>query len=624
MILLPRPISKIMRLLKVVALCLILFPFKSFALTPSEQRAIDQSIQIEQRLQRERQDVIKQKEITEIDNIGQSKKRLSTSDSKGSLVDNGDCRKIDKIKIENNYKISSKTLKKYFIQKYEGKCITKTDLKNLKDSISNFYFEKGYISARVYFNAEEILQGVLKIVIEEGRIEEINIQDSSILNNELPYRQNFQRFSAFPFLKEEVLNLRDIEQGLDQINRLSSNNATMNIESGKDPGYSKIVVDNRVGHLTNITLSRDNSGNQSTGKFKNKLTLNQDNLLGINDNIYLNYSNSDYKNKKDKYSRSFYSAISIPFGYYTLGGSYSHSEYLITTVGDVTTLRSSGNTENKTFYVDRVLNRGKKHKISLKLELDNSDTDTYLEDTYLPINSRRITSANLYLNNTFYTKTGSIYIQPYYGRGLKIMNALSDGPDLSKNSPKAQYEYYGLYGSINRSFKIPKFKIPLSHHLTFDSRYSKDSLYSNKQFGIGGRYSVRGFEESQVTGDSGYYIRNDLKVNSSYLVPKSIEGSKLFGHKIFNKNSLNGFLSRTNLGVFYDYGYARSKIVDEDSDEGHMSGVGAKLDYLGRYINWSIIYSKGLHSPNFLRNIDKISKDGESIYLNMSLKFSLF
>ena len=612
------------KLVLLLTLVVILYPSLVFALNADQQKAIDQNIRNEQLLQRERQNIIQQKEIKEIDNIGKTKKRGGKIGLDNDFIDNGACKKISKFIIKKNTKISSKYIQKKFIKKHLGKCLIKTKLKKIKDNINNLYFKKGYISARVYYDPKRIFQGILEIVIEEGKIEEIELRDDSKLNDKLSYRRFSQKTLAFPFLKKRVLNLRDIEQGLDQINRLSSNNATMGIEAGKEVGYSKVIINNKVGHLTNINFSNDNSGNVSTGRYKNKLTINQDNLLGMNDNIYINHSSSNNEDKNTKYSKSTYMTGSIPLGYYTLGGSYSHSKYLMTTIGNVQTFKSSGNTETKSFYLDKVLNRGKKHKISLKAELERSDSDNYIEDTYVPVNSRRLTTANIYLNNTFYTKTGSIYLQPSYSKGLKTMGALKDSSTLQQKDAKAQFEYYGLYGVINNNFNIPKIKVPFNHQLTFDSKYSNDSLYSTKQFGIGGRYTVRGFEESQLTGDSGYYIKNDLKINSLYLFPEKLKESNIFNFGLAKKISFNNFLSKTSLGVFYDYGYARSKVIDEAADEGYMSGTGATINYAGQYLKWDLTYAKGLHSPKFLKNIDEIEEDNESIYFNLSLKLSLF
>ena len=55
-----------------------------------------------------------------------------------------------------------------------------------------------------------------------------------------------------------------------------------------------------------------------------------------------------------------------------------------------------------------------------------------------------------------------------------------------------------------------------------------------------------------------------------------------------------------------------------------ISGTGATINYAGQYLKWDLTYAKGLHSPKFLKNIDEIEEDNESIYFNLSLKLSLF
>lgn len=53
-----------------------------------------------------------------------------------------------------------------------------------------------------------------------------------------------QFLTIFPGVKGSVLQLRDIEQGLDQLNRLPSNNATMRIEPGAEAGSSRVLINN--------------------------------------------------------------------------------------------------------------------------------------------------------------------------------------------------------------------------------------------------------------------------------------------------------------------------------------------------------------------------------------------
>ena len=576
--------------------------------------AIRQDIQIQQRNQQEKRSLERSRDLREIDHARKKSMGVETPSASKEFVDDGKCRKIDKFEVSGNQTLN---LTK-FILPNEGKCLTKTDLQNIKKAIENFYIAKGYILVRVYFGLQNIMQEKIEIIIEEGKADTLEIKDDSKINESMSWRRSLQKFFAFGSYNETVVNLRDIEQGLDQMNRLSSNNAKMDIvpstkagESGAVGGYSDVVINNKVKNISKPSVGVNNSGNDNTGRIRETVSLDQDNLIGINDNIYLSHSKSDYRGIDKKYFNSNYAAISIPFTYYTFGGSYSNSNYLTTTRGALATFVSSGTSQSSSYYISRVLSRAKQYKISLKAELNSSGNENYLKDVFLDANSRKLAVAKFSLDNVFYTKYGTIFLQPKYNKGTQLMGALKDKRGLESDTQRAQFNSYGLYGSVSNNFLLPKTNVNLTHNLTFDSQISEDRLFSSEQMNIGGRYTVRGFEESSISGDNGYYIKNDLGVNIAQIMPQIIQES-----------FLASILQKINIGTFYDYGYVRNRIINEESDKGYMSGTGAKLNYNGEYFKADLTYSKGLHSPQFLRNIYHTAEDNESVYLD--IKFGLF
>jgi len=587
-------------------------------LVPEQQASIEQNIFVEQQLKQQREAFVREQKIKELEKIRQQELSENQENPINRVItDNGATKFISSIILENNKVISSTFIYKNFINKYINTHITTTDLKNIKDRITNHYFQKGYISTRVYFDIKEINQGILKIIIEEGRLEQIILTDNSAINEKLNYRRFLQKTFAFGGQKE-VLNLRDIEQGLDQINRLQSNQAQMQVEAGTKPGYSNILVNNNTSFLPSISYEHDNAGSKSTGKYQDKLSLSQDNLIGVNDNLYASYTTTNNRDKNNRYSKSIYVSTSLPFGYYTIGGSYSYSKYLVTTQGFVTSFKSSGATEDRSMYISRLISRGKDYKISFKTELASGDGNNYIENTYIPISSRRLTTLKFSLNSVYYMDNAWFYIDSSYTQGLTAVGALKDEPFLDQATPKAQSRVYNINGVYSRQLTFPKATLPVNYKLTFNAQYSEDTLYSNQQLNIGGRYSVRGFDENQIRGDIGYYILNDISINMGSLVPNYLAKDTLFNSPIIFQKSLNDYLMNMSLGVFYDYGYARSKVIQEISDEGYMSGVGINISYNSKNINWGITYSRGLHSPNFLREEENSLEDKESLYFNIS------
>ena len=82
----------------------------------------------------------------------------------------------------------------------------------------------------------------------EGRLESIEL-DSSAAGVNLT--------TAFPFLKGKLLQLRDLEQGLDQINRLPSNRATMQLVPADEVGGTKVMIFNERGRPIGIRAGTD-------------------------------------------------------------------------------------------------------------------------------------------------------------------------------------------------------------------------------------------------------------------------------------------------------------------------------------------------------------------------------
>lgn len=516
-------------------------------------------------------------------------------------------------------------------------------------------------------------------------------------------RRAMQTFFALPFRIDRVYKMKDYEQGLDQMNRLQSNSVTMDVRPStgatansnintKSQGYSEIILINNQDpenggvstgdRTTFFTAGYNNSGSKSTGESVINLSLSQDNLISISDNIYISYtettnslflssdnkvpdknnpaSKNPFRNKlnyldnddeKLKYSKSLYSSISFPLGYWTLTGGLNYSTYKTTNSGLLTTFNTTGQTTTQTYSLDRVAIRTQKYKLNIGTSLELRDTESYIRDIKSQTGSKKTTSATIYFNNTIYTKLGTIIVKPSYQKGLKWFGAKTDfevygGQNIFKEEPKLQYTLLKLYAYYNTRINAPLFtksevqnpdgtiakdndgkeirtrnKLPISYTLTFDSQYSFDTLYGADRFSVGGEHTIRGYTESTISGENGFYIRNDLRINALHLLPKLITNHKAMNHNsiLLTKESMSSILSKTYVSLFYDYGYVKNK-YSNSSDElynsasGALSGFGIGLNYYGDYLNWSLIYSKSLHSPQYLQTRDELEKENHSIY----------
>lgn len=545
--------------------------------------------EIQRRQQQEMQDMLRQREIDAAKKAQEAAIDFWTPKEQ-DIGETEGCFEIKTMKISGVKKLSAKKVRKE-VGGYLKPCMDKETLQTIQSVVQKMYVDKGYVGARVYFDFTEIKQKHLDIAVDEGFIENI-----FIINNEdektKDYKRNkLQSVTGFPFQKGKVLNLRNIEQGLDQINKLQSNNAVMDIHPGDKEGGSVIIINNNKGNTTQLSAGYDNSGAESTGLYKGNISLSQDNLISLNDNLFINASSTLWNNRDLRYSDAYTASLRIPFGYWTISDSFSYSKYLTTTEGMLSSFESTGESASNTFSVERMLFRGKTYKLSLGTQLAVKDNKNYLEDVFLDTSSRLITVGSLYLTGTYYSRFGSFFSKLTYNKGLDIFGSKKDEA-LQTGQPKAQFDSFNFYLNYSKDF----WKVNYTNSV--DIQYSADDLFSSEQMLIGGEGTIRGFKEGSISGEKGFYTRNDLRLSVAEFLGSS------------NNPAVTKILTQTYLGAFIDYGYVKPQTF---GGSGTLAGAGAKISYYGNNLNGSFGYAKAIAKPDYFED------EGHVFYFNISL-----
>jgi len=502
----------------------------------------------------------------------------------------------------------SKRQKKKITSPFLGKCFDGSVLGNLVQKTNAMYSSLGFATTQVTVPKQNVVSGNLKLEITEGKIEDIILNDNK-------FTDKMHEFTAFGFKKGKVLDMDDINQGIYQINRLSSNNAKMRIEPGKEAGTSKVVINNEKKFPVSAKLGYDNLGNEFTGIRRTNFSSTIDNLFFLNDQINLSYNQNldDPSNEKDL--RSFSGGISVPFTYNTLSYNYSRTKFRGQNAGINGPLKLTGYSNSNNVAIDRTLLNNTEYRISTNLSLTAKETASYLNDSKIETSERKLTIGSLSFAISKYFKNGAtLYLKPQYNRGLKLLNAKQDEQGLSADIPRAQFQLYKLYASLSKRFQIPKINAPVTLSTEMDSQISKNTLFGSEQFSVGGYYSVRGFRENFITGDHGYYFRNKASFNLGQILAPVLtkkEGDKK-DDSFISKNSYH--LYKISMEPFYDYGYAKTKY---NGDSGRLSGAGLKTIFSSKYFDASLTYSWALQRSNLITAEDKENK---MLYFELSAK----
>lgn len=389
-------------------------------------------------------------------------------------------------------------------------CMGVGQINHLLATITALYVDAGYIASRPYLSSAPAAGQSLDIVVDEGYVESIELADQS-----LPVSLG----GAFPGMLGKPLNLRDLEQGLDQLNRLRSVDLTADISPGTEPGASRIILRSRTSGQSRwaLGLGADNLGSASTGRDRDTLSLSLDSPLELNDS--LNLSASDTLNHGDRYSRNASLYYAIPYGYWTYSVFASHAEYRAPFKLPSVTFHSTGITDQLSLRADRVLWRDQSHQLSANLQLAHKDVDSYLENVRLGIQSPTLTVAEAGLN-LFWLNSAVWNLDINYAQGLRWLGADDDANRQVSNQPKAQFRKYraGLSQWRNGQFGQQAWQ----WQSQFNVQYSPDPLPAVEQLLGTDDSAVRGYRVNSASGASGAIWRNTLRLPLKSNLPMQV------------------------------------------------------------------------------------------------------
>jgi hemolysin activation/secretion protein len=233
-------------------------------------------------------------------------------------------------------------------------------------------------SQRSWSTLEDLRSGVLEVTVVEGKIERFEVTGGS-------ERAQWVR-GAFPASPGDLLNLRDLEQGIDQINSLAANNAKLDLRPGSQPGQTVVVVENPARFPVHLYTSLDNSGTRATGTDNASATVSFDSLLGLNELISLTKRQSVLPERWDHKSDSTGLRAVLPFGYNTFSVDASESNYRnVLRLPSGQFLASEGTTISKSFTADRVVYRDQASRISLSARVGTQSSRNWLGGEYLTL-----------------------------------------------------------------------------------------------------------------------------------------------------------------------------------------------------------------------------------------------
>lgn len=436
------------------------------------------------------------------------------------------------------------------LEEFSNQCLGQESIGILLQRVSAVYADRGYITSRAYVPAQDVSGGKLLIEVLEGRIEAFLYQQVDTGGDPRPGKTRKVK-GAFPAQVGDVFQLRDIEHGLEQMNRLRSSQASANLIAGQAPGTSQIVITEQKVDPVRGSVGIDNLGDEATGETRLRFALEVDDLLQLNDSLFLSYSGS-------RNSNALAFNVSVPYRKWLFSASGSYSESL-SPVSQFSDLLSQ--TANVNLTAERNLLRSARAKVSAYLTASSYWNERYINIAALSPQHR--SAVRLGLRNEYRSEKYVLYGDTSLSFGAKFLDADWDPDVQTPGAPRAGFEKIETRLTYVRPFENGRQLMAV-----FTGQHADSVLFSNEQLSIGGWGSVRGFANNAAAGDTGGYLRTELSFPSK---PLDIRN---WGQSLSEANIWNP-LKQAHGGirpfVFADLGYVRSRLTKEGTT---MAGVG--------------------------------------------------
>ena len=390
-------------------------------------------------------------------------------------------------------------------------CIGSEGINVLLRRIQNRLIDLGYVTTRVVVEPQDLRSGMLVLTVIPGKVGRIQLQDQSAI----PFATRGTLWFAMPMAQGDILNIRNIEQGLENLKRVPSADANMELVPTDAVGETDVVIAYKQSLPFHLTFGLDDSGSKSTGRLQGSATFSWDNVLTLNDMFYISGTRSFKRDSDDAEgdygSKNISLYYSIPWKNYLLTLSGSKYSYHQTVAGAFESYTYSGESQQMKANLSRLLSRGSLHKTYVNAALWTKKSHNYINDTEIEVQRRRTAGWEVGLNHTQYIGETVLQLFANYKRGTGGNKSLP-APEEEFGEGTSRMQIFTAGVDFTYPFTIGN--QPFRFNTSWNGQWNGTPLTQQDKLSIGGRYTVRGFDgELSLSGEKGWLWRNELAWN---------------------------------------------------------------------------------------------------------------
>lgn len=385
---------------------------------------------------------------------------------------------------------------------YVNRNLTFAELLQVRSAITQLYVDRGYINSGAYIPPQTPENGVLRVEVLEGEIEQFNITGTRRLRTSY-VRDRLRLRSGPPF------NLNELVEGL-RLLQLDPQIETITAELASSPRPGSNILNVQVTEADPFSLQivTNNGRSPAVGSWRRGVQLNQANLLGLGDTLSIGYTNTRGSNAAD-----LLYTLPINPRNGTLSFSFGIADSsVIEEPFNALDIQSDSRYYELTYRQPLVQTPTEEFALSLTASRQESDSE-YLEDIVgepipFPVtgaDSEGRTRLSVLQFSQDWTRRGDrevIAARSQFSVGLDALDAT-----VNEVEPDGQFFSWRGQGQWVRLLATDTLFL-----LRGEVQLADNDLVPLEQFGLGGQTTVRGYRQDSLLTDNGVLVSAEVRL----------------------------------------------------------------------------------------------------------------
>ncbi len=376
--------------------------------------------------------------------------------------------------------------------------ITFSELLKARSLITDLYVNRGYITSGAFIPTQDLQNGVVKIQVIEGGLEEIKITGVERLSPDY-VRSRMNIATGAPLNRDRLIQALQVLQ----INPLIAS-VSAELSAGTRAGQNVLEVRIREAKSLSAQLSLDNNRAPSVGSLRRKVQVSEANLTGLGDTLSVGYSNTDGSNSYDL-------SYTLPINPYngTIAFAFNNGNSNVLEK-PFNILDIYANSTSYDFTFRQPIEQTPSQEIAMGFTASYRESLTSLLKIPFPLSAgaddngvTKIAVLRAFQEFTQRSSQSVISLRSQFSLGLGGVlgsNVNTSFPDSRFVSWRGQSQYVNLLA--------PDTFLLLRGDLQFGDR----ALLPSEQIGFGGQDTLRGYRQDVLLGDNGLNLSAELRM----------------------------------------------------------------------------------------------------------------